>query len=138
MNTNDSDNNRDARALDTEIMDQERYEFLHRLEDWLETPMLVLAFLWLALLIQELIQGEIQLFLMVGTIIWLSFILDFAVKLILAPKKLAYLKSNWLTAISLLVPALRRLPPSSSVVTPMVATPNWQMPNNWPRSAMRW
>jgi voltage-gated potassium channel len=54
-----------------------------------------------------LIQGEIQLFLMVGTIIWIIFILDFAVKLILAPKKLAYLKSNWLTAISLVVPALR-------------------------------
>jgi voltage-gated potassium channel len=107
MNTNDSDNSRDAQALDTEVMEQERYELLHRLEDWLETPMLVLAFLWLALLILELIQGEIQLFLMVGTIIWIIFILDFAVKLILAPKKLAYLKSNWLTAISLVVPALR-------------------------------
>jgi voltage-gated potassium channel len=107
MNTNDSDNSRDAQALDTEVMEQERYELLHRLEDWLETPMLVLAFLWLALLILELIQGEIQLFLMVGTIIWIIFILDFAVKLILAPRKLAYLKSNWLTAISLVVPALR-------------------------------
>jgi voltage-gated potassium channel len=42
-----------------------------------------------------------------GTIIWAIFILDFAVKFILAPDKTDYPKSNWLTALSLLVPALR-------------------------------
>lgn len=35
------------------------------------------------------------------------FILDFAVKIILTPRKFSYIKSNWLTAISLMIPALR-------------------------------
>jgi voltage-gated potassium channel len=35
------------------------------------------------------------------------FIVDFAVKFMLAPDKSDYLKSNWLTAIALLLPALR-------------------------------
>lgn len=99
--------NTDAEAADAEVLKQERYELLQRLEDWLETPMLVLAFVWLVLLIVELIQGESLLFYYLGTIIWAVFILDFAVKLVLAPDKVDYLKGNWLTAISLLIPALR-------------------------------
>jgi voltage-gated potassium channel len=55
----------------------------------------------------ELIRGESPLFHSLGTMIWVVFILDFAVKLVLAPNKLVYLKGNWLTAISLLIPALR-------------------------------
>ncbi|MFP5261574.1 MAG: ion transporter [Blastocatellia bacterium] len=42
-----------------------------------------------------------------GTAIWIVFIIDFAVKFTLVPHKLTYLKQNWLTAITLLVPALR-------------------------------
>src|SRR5680860_25325 len=90
-----------------EALKKERYELLQRLEDSLEMPMLVLAFVWLALLVVELIRGESQLFVIIGTIIWVIFILSFAVEFILAPHKIAYLKHNWLVAISLLVPALR-------------------------------
>jgi len=96
-----------AMTTDAEELKKERYDLLHRLEGWLETPMLVLAFVWLVLLVIELIRGESQLFFLVGTIIWVIFIIDFAVKLVLAPEKLDYLKRNWLTAISLLIPALR-------------------------------
>jgi len=69
--------------------------------------MLVFAFIWLALLVVELIWGESQLFEIIGAIIWVIFILNFAVEFVLAPYKVAYLKHNWLAAISLLVPALR-------------------------------
>ena len=69
--------------------------------------MLVLAFIWLALLVGELILGENLAFEVVGTVIWIIFILHFAVEFILAPRKSVYLKNNWLTALSLLVPALR-------------------------------
>jgi voltage-gated potassium channel len=69
--------------------------------------MLVLAFVWLALLIAELIWGESALFGIIGTIIWVIFIADFAAELVLAPHKADYLRRNWLTAISLFVPALR-------------------------------
>jgi voltage-gated potassium channel len=90
-----------------EELDRERYEMLQRLEDWLETPMLLLAFAWLALLIGELVWGESRAFEIIGTIIWIIFILDFAVGFSLAPHKSVYVRANWLTAISLLVPALR-------------------------------
>lgn len=90
-----------------ESLDRERYELLERLEDWLEAPMLVLAFVWLALLVGELIWGESLAFEVLGTIIWVIFILHFTVGFILAPRKGSYLRNNWLTAVSLLVPALR-------------------------------
>ncbi len=99
--------NPDATSTDTEELKRERYELLYRLEGWLETPMLVLAFVWLVLLILELVQGESQLFYFLGTAIWIVFIIDFAVKLVLAPNKVVYFKGHWLTAISLLLPALR-------------------------------
>ncbi|MBL3559078.1 MULTISPECIES: ion transporter [Marinobacter] len=98
---------RDDEPTDVEELKRERYELLQRLEGWLETPMLVLAFVWLVLLIIELVRGESMLFYVLGTVIWVVFIIDFAVKLVLAPDKAGYLKSNWLTAIALLLPALR-------------------------------
>ncbi len=97
----------DKAASTEEVVRQERYELLQRLEDLLEVPILILAFLWLALLVVELIWGESLLFEIIGTIIWVIFILDFAVKFALAPHKFAYLKQNWLIALSLLMPALR-------------------------------
>jgi len=69
--------------------------------------MLVLAFVWLALLVVELIWGESLLFEVIGTVIWIIFILNFAVEFVLAPNKVDHLKKNWLVAISLMVPALR-------------------------------
>ncbi len=94
-------------ASTEEAVTKKQYELLQRLEDLLETPMLILAFLWLALLIAELIRGESLLFEIIGAIIWIIFIIDFAVKFFLAPHKVAYLKQNWLIALSLLLPALR-------------------------------
>lgn len=90
-----------------EALKKERYELLQRLEDSLEAPMLVLAFVWLTLLVVELIWGKTLFFEILGMIIWVIFILDFLVKFALAPYKVPYLKRNWLVAISLMVPALR-------------------------------
>jgi len=99
--------NPDPKSSDVEALERERYELLQRLEDWLEIPMLVLALVWLALLIVELISGESLWFEIIGTTIWVIFLLDFAVELILVPHRVAYLKRNWVTAVSLLIPALR-------------------------------
>jgi voltage-gated potassium channel len=90
-----------------QAFNQERREVLQQLEDWLEMPMLVLGFVWLALFVIELIWGLSPLLEAIGTVIWIIFILDFTVKFTIAPGKVAYLKSNWLSAIALLVPALR-------------------------------
>ncbi len=88
-------------------LERERNEVLTALEDLLEAPMIVLAFVWLALLVGELLYGESRPFAVVGTVIWVIFIVDFGLKLVLAPRKVAYVRRNWLAAISLVVPALR-------------------------------
>jgi voltage-gated potassium channel len=88
-------------------LDRERSEVLQQWEDWLETPMLVLSFAWLGLFLVELVWGLNPLLAAIGTTIWIAFILDFGIKFTLAPRKLSYLKHNWLIAFSLLIPALR-------------------------------
>lgn len=88
-------------------LNKERNEVLEQLEDLLETPMLLLGFGWLALLIVELIWGLNPLLEVISNAIWIAFILDFALRFFLAPHKIAYLKQNWLTVLSLLLPALR-------------------------------
>ncbi len=86
---------------------EERWALLRRLEALLDAPMLVLAFVWLALFVYELLWGLNPLLEAAGYVIWGLFILDFALGFTLAPGKLSYLKSNWLKAIALLAPALR-------------------------------
>jgi voltage-gated potassium channel len=90
-----------------QVLDRERSEVLQQLEDWLETPMVVLGFAWLALFMIELIWGLNPLLQAVNTTIWIIFILDFLLKVAVAPRKLSYIKSNWLTVFSLMLPALR-------------------------------
>ncbi|MDQ6788226.1 MAG: ion transporter [Acidobacteriota bacterium] len=95
------------KPVERELIDDERRSLLTRLEDWLETPLLILGFVWLALLIYEFIWHLSPALQILGTVIWIIFIVDFALKFALAPDKTDYLKANWLTALSLLVPALR-------------------------------
>jgi voltage-gated potassium channel len=96
-------------AYEKTEVNNERGEILERLESWLETPMIVLALIWLALLIAELRWGINPFLEMLGTVIWGIFILDFVLRLVVAPHKFSYLKNNWLTAIALVLPALRIL-----------------------------
>lgn len=92
-----------------ESIERERFEVLHQLEDWMEVPLLLLGFVWLALLGLELTYGLTPLLETAGTVIWIVFLVDFVAKLLLAPSKRAYLRANWLTALALLVPAFRVL-----------------------------
>ena len=69
--------------------------------------MIVLGFVWLALLVLELTRGLNPALEALGTAIWIIFIVDFGFRLALAPQKWRYVKRNWVTAVSLLVPALR-------------------------------
>jgi voltage-gated potassium channel len=85
----------------------ERQSLVGQLEDWLEKPMLVLGFVWLILLVIELTGTLSPALELLGSIIWIIFIVDFTLKFFLAPGKIGYLKANWLTALSLIVPALR-------------------------------
>lgn len=87
--------------------ERERLAALAQLEDWMEMPMVVLGFVWLLLLVLELTRGLHPVLATLSLLIWAVFIIDFALKFVLAPHKLRYLGRNWLTAIALFVPALR-------------------------------
>lgn len=87
--------------------DHQRWKTLRQLDDWLATPMIVLSALWVIIVLVELTTGGNPLLTTIGTTIWIVFIAEFALRLTLAPKKLGFLKHNWLTAIALLAPALR-------------------------------
>lgn len=90
-----------------EELEKERYEILEQLESWLETPVIILGFIWLILLVIELLYGLNPFLETLGFIIWGIFIIDFAVRFVLAPRKIGFLKGNWLTVLSLALPALR-------------------------------
>jgi voltage-gated potassium channel len=95
------------RTATARAAERERWRALRQLEGWLEKPMMALGIVWLALLFVEL-TGELGPGLRTaGTAIWIAFLADFALRLLLAPRKLAFLRRNWLVAVSLAVPALR-------------------------------
>ena len=85
----------------------ERKKLLRSLEKLLEGPMIFLGFVWLVLLVVELVWGINRFLEYLTLVIWGVFIIDFLVKFALAPGKWQFLKTNWLTAISLFIPALR-------------------------------
>ena len=87
--------------------DRERWVTLEQLDEWTHVPMAVLAVVWLLIVVGELIFGSNTLLETIATAIWAIFLVEFAVRLWLAPRKLHFLKHNWLTAIALLLPALR-------------------------------
>ena len=85
----------------------ERWQALEQLDEWLRTPMLLLSLLWLVIVVIELTSGTNELVTTLGMVIWVIFIAEFALRFALAPEKVPFLKSNWLTAIALVIPALR-------------------------------
>lgn len=92
---------------ETTVEERERWTVLHQLESWLEGPMLVLSFVWLVLVLVELIWGSARLFTIFGTIIWIVFVADVALRFVIAPRKLPFLRRNLITLIALALPAFR-------------------------------
>jgi voltage-gated potassium channel len=71
--------------------------------------MLVLAGIWTVLLILEFTRGLSPWLQRFSDLIWLAFIAQFLLEFILAPVKRVYLRKRWVTALSLLLPAIRLL-----------------------------
>jgi voltage-gated potassium channel len=88
-------------------LDDERLALLQQLAAALERPMAVLGVVWLALVVVELTAGLSPFLTAVNYAIWGLFVVQFALEFALAPRKLTYLRRNWLSAVSLLLPALR-------------------------------
>lgn len=88
-------------------VEKQRNQLLRRFENFFEIPMIVLGFVWLTLLIVELVYKTGPVLEKLTFIVWGIFIVDFMVKFTLAPGKLKFLKANILTLISLVIPAFR-------------------------------
>jgi voltage-gated potassium channel len=92
---------------EADVSTAERWSVLDGLEDWLEIPMLILSFVWFALVLAGLIWGEAGLIGTFGTVIWVIFVIEFLVRVAVAPEKAVFLRRNWITIISLVAPAFR-------------------------------
>jgi voltage-gated potassium channel len=82
---------------------------LRRVSSLLDKPMTALSFVWLILMIVEFAHGLTPAMETANYILWSAFVLHFALEFWIAPEKLDYLRSNWLTALALLLPAFRML-----------------------------
>jgi voltage-gated potassium channel len=84
-----------------------RWRVLGQFEQRLEPVMAVLGLVWLALFVLDVTRGLDPLLTGLSTVVWVVFIADYAIRLVVAPDRLAYLRRSWLTALSLIIPALR-------------------------------
>ena len=66
--------------MDPNNATSERNKLLKRFESFFEFPMVVLGFVWLVLLIIELVYQTTPLLETFGVVIWVIFILDFVIK----------------------------------------------------------
>ncbi len=112
-----ADNSRpteDERRTTGEVARSERFELLEHLQTLLEPAMTFLGIVFLGLLLLDygsfelglLSEGRIDVALQ---LIWVVFLLDFALRFFVAPAKGAFLRHNWLAALSLALPFLRPL-----------------------------
>ena len=92
-----------------ERLEFERWEALRQFVSLLEGPMTVLGFVWLGIVIADLTGNAGPLLTLIANVIWLIFALDFLAGLIVAPRKSTYLRTHWLAALALALPALRVL-----------------------------
>jgi voltage-gated potassium channel len=100
------DTNMPKPVVDAQLK-RERWRLLRRLGELLDKPMIGLSLVWLLLIIIDFTAGLPRVLEIASYIIWGLFVLDFLIRLIIAPHRRAYLRHNWLLAVSLALPALR-------------------------------
>jgi len=105
------DTERDARKA---VVRSERSELLGHLQAVLEPLMIGLGLVFLVLLLVDYAGPNLsdraqRWFGQAMTAIWVAFLVDFAVRFVVAPSKLQFLRANWLGALSLALPFLRPL-----------------------------
>ncbi|HUE75582.1 MAG TPA: ion transporter [Chloroflexota bacterium] len=96
--------------IDPQEAEQERDELLSRVSSWLDLPMAFLGLVWTGLLLFQLAVPTSQWLELIGRAdlaIWGIFGLQFLVELALATNKVRYLRQNWLTAVSVVLPMFR-------------------------------
>lgn len=104
-------NRRDRSGADASAfaLSRNRLQLLRKISAVFDTPMALLGLAWFCLMVVDLTRGLSSLGENATTLIWVLFLVDFAIRLTLAPRKLGYIRKNWLTLVALLLPALRML-----------------------------
>lgn len=102
---------------------RERLVLLQKLDAALEKPMLVLGIVWLALLVAQIVYGNHSWITWSSVAVWAVFVADFSLRIILAPKKVRFLKHHWLVALSLALPALSIL----RLTRILAMLPSWEV-----------
>jgi voltage-gated potassium channel len=94
-------------AVGTQIH-REREALVAQVAATLDRAMVALSIVWVALLIIELAGGGLPPVLDAAVwVIWAIFVVDFVLEFSIAPDKTRYLRTHWVTALSLLLPAVR-------------------------------
>lgn len=88
---------------------RERWKLTAHLVRALEGPMLLLSVVWSLLLVLDFTRGLSPALQWLHDAIWVAFVAQFAVEFVAAPSKRVYLRKQWVTALSLVVPAFRLL-----------------------------
>ena len=95
---------------DATSLDVERQSLLEQIDGALNGVMVLLSAVWIALVVVELVGDGLPRSLeVVVWVIWAIFIGDFLLEFTIAPVKTHYLRTHWLTALSLVLPAFRIL-----------------------------
>ncbi|MEO5965639.1 MAG: ion transporter [Candidatus Limnocylindrales bacterium] len=91
-----------------QAIEGERETLLEHVHAAADRVMVMLSIAWIGLLVAELVGGGLPRSLDVAVwVIWAIFALDFAVEFVIAPRKVRYLRTHWLTVLSLALPAFR-------------------------------
>jgi len=89
---------------------EERQSLLEQIDSALDGPMILLSAGWIGLLVVEFVGDGLPPSLDAAVwVIWGIFILDFLLEFTVAPIKSRYLRTHWLTVLSLVLPAFRIL-----------------------------
>lgn len=89
---------------------EERESLLEQIDSALGGVMILLSAAWITLLVVEFAGGGLPPSLEAAVwVIWAIFIADFLLEFTIAPVKTRYLRTNWLTVVSLVLPAFRIL-----------------------------
>ncbi len=91
------------------VTNSERWRAVIGMERWLSTPMALLSAVWLVIAVMDLTGNSNPLLDTIAIVIWVIFIADYLIRLVIAPDKSRFFKRNVLTLVALVVPALRLL-----------------------------
>lgn len=97
-------------SSEEDALRRERESLLEQIDSALEGLMVLLSAAWIALLVVEFAGDGLPPSLEAAVwVIWAIFVADFLLEFTIAPVKTRYLRTHWLTVVSLVLPAFRIL-----------------------------